>query len=155
MSVAIATHCTGLIGCAEAIRPILEVLALVATVIGGGWAVWTYHRSAKLERAKWVKELYEKSYERGDLKTVRDSLDSGDPAKVSGLVDGEPASFTDYLNFFEFLAYLCESNQIEKEEMVGLFDYYLRSLKGNVRVAAYINDPSKGFEKLARVLRRY
>lgn len=80
-------------------------------------------------------------------------LDGDDPSQISELVKKEPASFTDYLNFFEFLAYLCESGQIEKKEMAGVFDYYLRKLKQSSEVAAYINDPTKGFEKLAKVLR--
>jgi hypothetical protein len=45
-----------------------------------------------------------------------------------------------------------ESKQIKAEEVRGLFDYYLRNLKRNEAVAAYIADPTKGFEKLQKLL---
>jgi hypothetical protein len=152
MSVAIAMQCTGLIGCAEVVRLILEAVALVATVIGGAYAVRTYHRSVKLERAKWVKDLYDKFYEHDKLKEVRNKLDSDDEKQIRSMVEEESAAFTDYLNFFEFLGYLWESKQIKKCEILGLFDYYLRNLMQNEAVAAYIADPTKGFEKLQKLL---
>ncbi|MGI0085792.1 MAG: hypothetical protein ACREBQ_11995, partial [Nitrososphaerales archaeon] len=62
------------------------------------------------------------------------------------------SSFTDYLNFFEFLAYLEESRQVERAEILGIFDYYVKNLKSSPAVIAYINDPAKGFEKLRKFL---
>jgi hypothetical protein len=134
------------------VRLIGEVVLWVATLGGGFWALWNYHKSAKLERAKWMKELYEKFYEGIELKKIRDLLDEGNPAVISNWVREEPGSFTDYLNFFEFIGYLHESGQISLEEVRGMFDYYLRSLKENKLVADYIADPNKGFEKLQKLL---
>ena len=128
-----------------AIRPILEVLAIVATPIAAFLALHTYRRHARLEKAKWMKELYEKFYERAELKSVRDSLDGDDEQKISEMVNAEATQFTDYLNFFEFLAYLSESNQIGKNEIVGMFDYYLRNLRQHPTVLNYISNPAKGF----------
>jgi hypothetical protein len=51
---------------------IIETVAALATVVVAWLAYWTYRQRVKLERAKWVKELYEKFYERSDLKGVRD-----------------------------------------------------------------------------------
>jgi hypothetical protein len=116
------------------------------------WAVYTYHQSVKLSRARWMKELYEKFYEQQQLKPVREQLDSGNEQAISKLVSEEDPSFTDYLNFFEFLGYLEESGQVERAEMLGIFGYYLESLKSCPPVIAYIKDPTKGFEKLRRVL---
>ena len=129
-----------------------EVILWAATLGGGFWALWNYHKSAKLERAKWMKELYEKFYEHDELKKIRDKLDGGNPKEISDLVVQECSCFTDYMNFFEFLAYLHESGQISLEEIRGMFDYYLRTLKENKHVADYIADPKKGFEKLQRLL---
>jgi hypothetical protein len=42
--------------------------------------------------------------------------------------------------------------QISKQEILGLFDYYLRDLWKNDKIAAYINDREKGFEKLQMLL---
>ena len=38
------------------IRPILEVVAIVATPIMAFWGLLTYGRSVKLEKAKWMKD---------------------------------------------------------------------------------------------------
>jgi len=65
-----------------AIRPILEVFAIAATPIVAFWGLWTYRRSVRLEKAKWMKELYEKFYERSELKSVRDILDGDDKSQV-------------------------------------------------------------------------
>jgi hypothetical protein len=99
-----------------------------------------------------VKDLYDKFYEHSELKKVRDLLDSDDHQQIRSIVAEEGPAFTDYLNFFEFLGYLLESKQIKAEEVRGLFDYYLRNLKRNEAVAAYIADPTKGFEKLQKLL---
>jgi hypothetical protein len=101
-----------------------------------------------------MKELCEKFYEFDELKETRDSLDGGDSDQISRFVRDEPASFTDYLNFFEFLGYLHESGQIELEEIRGMFDYYLRNLREHPAVLSYINDSAKGFEKLRALLKQ-
>jgi hypothetical protein len=137
-----------------AIRPILEVFAIAATPIVAFWGLWTYRRSVRLEKAKWMKELYEKFYERSELKSVRDILDGDDKQKISEMVSTEATQFTDYLNFFEFLGYLSESKQIGRGDIVGMFDYYLKNLRKHPTVLDYINDPAKGFEKLRALLKQ-
>ncbi len=141
------------IKCVASIRPIFELAAIMATTVAAVWAPITYSRSAKLERAKWIKELYEKFYERSELKPVREVLDGDDKQKISDLVKEEGAQFADYLNFFEFLGYLSESKQIAKKEIGGMFQYYLRNLREQPAVLNYINDPAKGFEKLRTLLK--
>jgi hypothetical protein len=71
---------------------------------------------------------------------------------VSDLVKAEGPGFTDYLNFFELLAYLHKSEPISTQEVSGVFDYYLKSLKRHKDVADYIATPSKGFETLNELL---
>jgi hypothetical protein len=134
------------------LRTVAEIIALAGTLVAAIVAVWTYRQRLKLERAKWMKDLYEKFYEHAELKKVRDLVDSRDSTEISNLVRDEPASFTDYLNFFEFLAYLHDSNQITRDEILGLFEYYLRSLRDQPDVSRYVDDPAKGFEKLGKLL---
>jgi hypothetical protein len=134
------------------VRTVAEIIGLAGTLAVAIVAVWTYRQRLKLERAKWMKDLYEKFYEQAELKKVRDLVDSRDSKEISNLVRDEPASFTDYLNFFEFLAYLHESNQITRHEILGLFEYYLRSLRDQPDVARYVDDPAKGFEKVRKLL---
>jgi len=40
------------------------------------------------------------------------------------------------------------------EEVEGLFEYYLRSLRRNSEVIQYIDEPSNGFEKLKKQLKQ-
>lgn len=133
-------------------KVIVDWLTPIGGLVAAFWAVWTYHQNTKLGRAKWMKELYEKFYEREQLKPTRDLLDSGDDQKIDKLVKDEDASFTDYLNFFEFLAYLEESGQVKRKDMLGIFGYYLENLKSSPSVLAYIKDSTKGFEKLRNIL---
>lgn len=127
-------------------------VATIGGLIAAFLAISTFRQNVKLSRAKWMKELYEKFYEREELKSVRDQLDSGDEQGIAKLVIQETSSFTDYLNFFEFLAHLEESGQVKREDMLGIFGYYLENLKSSRSVLAYIKDSTKGFEKLRNVL---
>jgi hypothetical protein len=136
----------------EVVKTIAEVFTAGGALVGGLWAAYTYHRSVKLERAKWMKELYDKFYENDRLKTIRDQLDGDLPGVISELVQKELSTFTDYLNFFEFLGYLEESGQIKMDEIGGLFDYYLSNLENNPDVKRYIKNPHNGFEKLCNLL---
>lgn len=134
------------------INIIVGLLTPIGGLVAAFWAVWTYHQNSKLARARWMKELYEKFYEQAPLKLVRDDLDSGDEQKIAKLVGDEGSLFTDYLNFFEFLAYLEESGQVKRADMLGIFGYYLQNLKSCPPVIAYIKNSAKGFEKLQRIL---
>ena len=86
---------------------IVAMIAAIGTMVAALTAVFVYLRNSKLERAKWALSLYEKFYERQELKKIRDILDNDtDHADVSSLVIKCSADFTDYLNFFEFVAFL-------------------------------------------------
>jgi len=135
------------------LRAVVEIIGMTVTLAGGFWAIWTYRQSLMLQRAKWVEDLYDKFYEHSELKEVRNLLDSDDDQQIRSMVVKESPAFTDYLNFFEFLGYLWESKQIKAAEIRGLFDYYHRNLRRNEAVAAYIADPTKGFEKLQKLLK--
>ena len=75
----------------------------------------------------------------------------GEP-QVSQLVTAESSAWTDYLNFFEFVAYLQSSNQLHKEDVAALFSYYLGCLKKHADVVGYIRNKEKGYEYLRRTL---
>lgn len=123
-------------------------------LIAAFWALWTYHKSVRLARARWMKELYEKFYEQPQQKDVREQLDSGDEKKIFKLVTEESPLFTDYLNFFEFLGYLEKSKQVSRDDILGLFRYYLQNLKAHPEILDYVEDPKNGFEGLRKMLRQ-
>jgi len=67
-----------------------------------------YWRGKRLEAAKWAFQLYEKFYEEDTFKKIRSILDSdeSEQSAIDELVRNESSKFTDYLNFFDFIAYL-------------------------------------------------
>lgn len=60
------------------IKTFLEIVGPTGTFVAAAFAAYTYYRSSTLERAKWQASLYEKFYEKSDLKKVREILDSDD-----------------------------------------------------------------------------
>jgi hypothetical protein len=137
----------------DAAQPLYYSVAIAAALV----ALWTYRENSRRERAKWMIQLYEKFYEEERYKPIREmldcELDSSQLPRVKELVDEEDASFTDYLNFFEFVAFLAETKQIEKSDVLQLFQYYLKRMKQQHTVMAYIDNDQKGFEQLRGLLK--
>jgi hypothetical protein len=102
-----------------------------------------------------VESLYSRFFEKGELKQVRDILDcASDDEKVNALVTEEGSAWTDYLNFFELVAYLQESKQVAAEDVKALFEYYIGCLKRHRATMDYIRDETKGFKYLRRLLHK-
>ncbi len=71
---------------------------------------------------------------------------------MNEIVIREEADFTDYLNFFEFIAFLKTSKQLKSSEIEALFGYYLDCLNRHDRVRQYISNPANGYEGLSKLL---
>jgi hypothetical protein len=104
----------------------LSDLKDIATIVGALaalFAIYVYFRNSRLERACWLGSLYEKFYERNNLKEVSEVLDcdTGDSPEINKLVNEGSQRFTDYLNFFEFVAVLGKSGQLKQYEIENLF----------------------------------
>jgi hypothetical protein len=133
-----------------------DIATIVATTVGAIAAVsaiLVYFTNSRLRRAEWLASLYEKFYERSDLKEIRETLDCevGDSPGIVKLISEESAEFADYLNFFEFVAVLQKSRQLKKTEIEDLFRYYLDRLENCHLVRSYI--ANNGYEQLDRLLR--
>jgi len=137
-----------------------EIIKTIAILVGGGWAVRTYHQGYLLQRAQWAYKFYSAYYDATDkayLRKIREALDcykTDVTAKqeVTNLVRNQDTALTDYLNFFEMLAYLCATRQLEKEDVYALFDYYLKCLYRHTDVEAYIFSEANGYEYLKSLL---
>lgn len=126
-------------------------VAALGTLGAAIYAVIVYRRNSRLERARWASSLYEKFYEREQLKEVRELLDcESNQERVDELVLKGKADFTDYLNFFEYVAFLKHSKQLEVEEIEDLFGYYLACLNRHNIVLKYIKE--NGYERLHHLL---
>ena len=131
----------------------VQILSYMAGAAAAVSAVFVYRNNSRRERARWVEDLYSRFFEKGELKQVRDVLDcNSDDEKVNALVTEEGSAWTDYLNFFELVAYLHESKQVAREDVKALFEYYIGCLKKHKDVVAYIRNESKGFKHLRRML---
>ncbi len=99
----------------------------------------------------------QKFYEAPDLKRIRKVLDdnSADAAAVEELVRSEDSDLTDYLNFFEFMAYLKDRRQLSKKDVAALFDYYLRLLSKHKDVRKYVLDDRNGYGYLKILMARF
>jgi hypothetical protein len=124
------------------LRDIATIIAALAAL----FAIYVYFNNSRLERARWLANLYDKFYEKDHLKGVRQILDSPerDSPETTRLVTEEPSEFTDYLNFFEFVAVLQKSGQLKSNEVEDLFHYYLDCLEYSPRIREYIT--GKGYE---------
>lgn len=133
---------------------IAATISALGTALAAGFAAFVFRRNSALNRAKWALDLYEKFYEATTLKQMRDRLDClSDLDSVNEIVIREEPGFTDYLNFFEFIAFLRKSKQLKDSEIEALFGYYLDCLDRHDRVKKYIANTANGYEGLADLLK--
>ena len=132
------------------VRNVAQILFYFVSALGVLGALWTYRANQLLERTKWASALYDRFYERPDLKGIRQALDcDANSAEVAELVARERADFTDYSNFFEHVAYLVKRRQISKADADAYFQYYFSCLKRHTAVRDYIGNRTHGYELFA------
>ncbi|MCI0487720.1 MAG: hypothetical protein L0229_14095 [Blastocatellia bacterium] len=132
---------------------VAEMVYYGSAILAALGALFIYRRNSRLERARWLSTLYDKFFESDRYKEVRDILDTiANTDRVNELVIKEEAKFTDYLNFFEFVAILTVSKQLRHQEVDDLFNYYLECLKRHDRVREYISREENGYERLRKLL---
>lgn len=133
-------------------RAMVQTLYYAIAIVVALAALVVYWRNHRLEQSRWLSGLYDKFYEGGEYKRVRDLLDSESHDVIGKMVDEEDAAFTDYLNFFEHVALFVGSRQLNRKDVEASFGYYLNCLSTNLRVCNYIDDEKKGYEKLRAYL---
>jgi hypothetical protein len=95
----------------QTIYYVAGIIASLGTLTAAFIALSVYRKNSRLERARWATDLYKIFYLEGTLKTVRDKLDCATGSDdVNQLVSREDSEFTDYLNFFEYIAFLKSPN---------------------------------------------
>lgn len=131
---------------------IAQIFSYAVTAGSAVVAAQVYRSSARRERARWAESLYSRFFEKSEPKKIRDILDTPpgnqEVAKLCDEGNKENIELTDYLNFFELVAYLQNERQLKPEDVDALFEYYLCCLKRHACVMQYINDEKKGFEHL-------
>jgi hypothetical protein len=153
--------------------PLGQLLSGLGTIVLSGLALWarkSYRRQVNLEQMRWLQQLYDSFYNSDRYKGVRQVIDfdelgqtmellrrgEADPHQLSLPERAQIDQFTDYLNFFEWLAYLEKEKQLTFLQLDTMFGYYLTRLlqvDKNRQLRKYIQE--KGYEQLDRLLERY
>ena len=137
----------------------------LAAIVTGSLAYRDYRTRLLADKSKWLFQLYEKLFESAQYKGVRRKIDYGETEEIKMLIkldaenekfteaqQGVFDQFTDYLNFFEFLARLKEVGELTSQDISATFDYYLKLLarKRNPEIRQYLE--KEGFESLNKLL---
>jgi hypothetical protein len=150
-----------------------QLLSGVGALILAGAALWarkSYRHQVNLEQMKWLQQLYDSFYNSERYKAVRQLIDFDDLGATLELLRRADADsgrlslpertqvdqFTDYLNFFEWIAFLEKEGQLTFEQLDAMFKYYLTrflQVDKNRQLRKYIQE--KGYEQLHRLLNRY
>jgi hypothetical protein len=140
----------------------MDIVALIkdyATPVvaagGASIALLTYWKNTNTRRAEFLWNLHKSFFVDDTYKTVRRVFD--DPSeeaatKRATFAKEEPEEFTDFLNFFELVAYLERRRNLSRRDIEALFDYYLTLLEKDQLIRNYIRNPKNGFEQLDGLL---
>lgn len=129
-----------------------------------------YRARTDSERLRWLSQLLVEFYESRIFLLIRQKIDDDEMDDIFSLIQRDRLAgsqfgqsekelfdkFTDYLNFFEFIAYLQFDKQMLKKDVAALFDYYLRCLaeiRQSADLLAYLKE--NNFENLHRLLVEY
>lgn len=117
--------------------------SLVAAVAIAIPAILAYRESLRLRRAEWLHRLFQEYYSASTYRPIRQLLDEPDGrAKLSQMLSKLASresrlspeesktlyDLTDFLSFFEFIAFLRSERALTLEDCKVLFHYYLQLL---------------------------
>lgn len=141
-------------------------LALAAW-IAGRLAIREYADRTKAEETRWLAELFSRFFQERLYHRIRQKVDYDDLDDIVVLLEKNKQAdaqfsqeerdlldeFTDYLNFFEMIAFLSARRKIKAEDVGQIFDYYLKrfsEIKQQEAIMEYLK--KDGFENLRRLL---
>lgn len=117
----------------------LEVAIYVVAIVAAGGSWWQFRRNSARERTRWLFELYQRFYEHAALRDMRVRVDWGDTAFVREDKDtGLLSDLDNFLNFFEFLAYLRRRNELKLSEIQAMFPYPLSTIAKDNAILEYL-----------------
>ncbi len=128
---------------------------LLITAATAFFAVRTFQTNARTRRADVLSNLHKSFFVEASYKDMRSKLDDdsdGGEQKRQRLVQDEEPEFTDFLNYFEFVAYLWYSKNLSLSDVDALLGYYLSLLCKSASIRKYIRDEKHGFEHLNHLL---
>ncbi len=127
------------------------LLTLGALVTG----MFTYVRNSKTKTAEFLMTLHKAFFAESTYQQMKMLLDCdgvAEEGKLEAMVQTEPPEFTDFLNFFELVAYLDSVGTLARRDSEALLGYYFNLLREKKAVWNYIQSSAKGFENLRKLL---
>lgn len=139
-----------------AVADIFTVIGVIVAVIGFIFAYEEYKKNQLIKRAEFYTKLFETLFKDSAYRKIRDVLD------LDGYSDEDikdlkrsfekdrslESEMVDYLNFLEYVVVLEKIKVVKDNDIIDLFDYYLKCLKQNSFAMDYIEN--YGFENLKR-----
>jgi len=125
--------------------------------ISAAFAALTYRRNANTKRAEFLLQLHKAFFVDPTYKSIRDLLDKpseSDTEKLHRHIQEETAELTDFLNFFELIAYFESCHTLRSDDVDALLGYYLDLIKTNGPLSTYIGKDQTSFEYLNKVVKR-
>lgn len=136
----------------DTFKDCLEIVTYFVGIAVAGGSLWTYRRNSARERTRWLFELYQRFYEQAALRDMRVRIDWGDTAFVQEEKDASLLGDLDnFLNFFEFLAYLRKQRELQLREIQAMFAYPLSTISKDKAILAYLR--KYGYEELDALLK--
>jgi hypothetical protein len=126
------------------------LVSAIALIVG----IFSFRRNVRLERARWATQLGREFFS-PTYRDIREAVDSPDTSAILLLTETEPPEFTEFLNFFEMLAYLKNGKQIKDADVRAIFGYYLGAFRNHPKLISYIEDPLKSYGELATLLKEH
>lgn len=129
------------------------LILAISGIIGGTFTLFTYWENTRLRRAEWLSSLYEKFFIESYYTKIRRLLDNS-PEKTPNIEKQikaeEEEDFVNYLNFFQYIAYLEKHHHLAMEEINDMFRYYISHLDDHCFVKQYLRD--NGFDLLCGLI---
>lgn len=144
-----------------------QMLLGVAAVVGGGWALYNYHRSRRYEAARWLQGVFRDFYLADTFKDVRELLEYNYPERAGPLLERRitdrdvPITVEEMkllqdldtlLNYFEYLLYLEDEGQFNRRDRQAVFEYWFDVMNSPDRASLRRYSANFGFERVAQAL---
>ncbi len=138
----------------EAIRLWAPTCAYFIGMVAALLSWYQYAKNSRRERSRWLFDLYQRFYGDPSLKKMASLIDWGETSFLRD--ESERQLWTEldeYLNFFEFIAFLKRNGQLKLGEIRSMFDYPLEKISDDPKVLAYLRLPEHGYEGLNELLK--
>lgn len=130
-------------------------IPIVISVIALILSLWTYFQNGRVNRARFLLDLHRDFFVGSAYMEMRKCLDTpADSECVRKAVDDQEEEFTNFLNFFELVAYYQRHKLLTRRDVDALLGYYLDRLDRHLTVVKYVRDERTSFEHLAWLLEK-